>query len=112
MLLIAVTLGAMLTACGSPAKPFLGKWNAYQVSTNGSTIVFENMAQLVKMDLNVTFYEDGTYVVHYYVNGQEGSAYPQAGSYTVEGETLTLGKKRRRRRHFLHAPAYHIQGQY
>lgn len=93
IVLVLCTVAMLFAACGggnNAAKPFIGKWNAYKVATGGSEIVFSDYASIAKMELTAEFTKDGTYVFHYYVNGEEGSKYPQSGTYEARDGKLYL----------------------
>ncbi len=100
LVLALCLLGALFAGCGrdgssrrnkkDPARDYIGKWSAYKISTDGEDLVFADYAQIVKMELTVEFKKDGTYISHYYVNGEEGDKYPQTGEYSMDGDTLVL----------------------
>ena len=73
-LLIVGMMGTLLSACGSnAAEPYIGVWHGYKVSTASGDIVFSDFSAIAKMVLTVAFTADGTYALHYYVAGKEGS---------------------------------------
>lgn len=89
LLIFALTIP--LCACGEKNN-FVGTWHCYKLEADGDTILFSDLQQIVSLDYSVSFFEDKTYIMHYYVDGEEGSAYPQSGTYALKGNdqaTLT-----------------------
>ena len=72
------------------AEKYIGEWYGSKIETESNTITFSDYASIVKMELIAEFKSDETYVLHYYVNGEEGEEYPQTGTYTVENGKLIL----------------------
>ena len=102
LLLALIMVAGLLCACGSgdsdsasgkskkEESPFVGKWECYKVVGGGDEIVFADYSAYVEMEMTVEFDEDGTYIVHYYVNGEEGDKYPQSGTYEEDGDRIIL----------------------
>ena len=53
-------------------------------------MVFAEYAAYVEMVMTAEFDEDGSYIIHYYVNGEEGDKYPQRGTYEEEDGRIIL----------------------
>lgn len=95
--ILALCLCVSLCACGENAKEkeaekYIGTWYGYKLEAGDETLVFSEYESVVKLELTAEFDEDGTYTLHYYVNGKEGEQYPQTGTYTVEENQLVLDK--------------------
>ena len=72
-------------------NPFIGKWEAHKMTwDDGGSLVFSDYASIAKLELIAEISKDGTYVVHYYVNGVEGDKYPQSGTFTFEDGKLYM----------------------
>ena len=81
----------VLSACSKNTdNPFVGKWNGYKISAGSDEIVFSDYAALVKLELIAEFSANGTYVFHYYVDGEEGDNYPQKGKYEISDNKIIL----------------------
>ncbi len=92
----------VLAACGGgkekvdPEKAvidqYVGRWDCTKVVTADGSVDFEKLGSIIDMEMYIEFNEDKTYVVHYFTNGKEGSAYPQEGTFevNVEQKVLTL----------------------
>ena len=91
VLLLVCSFSFVLVGCGNKAaKPYLGSWYGYKVCTDDGEIVFEDFSDLVKMELITEFASDGSYVLHYYVAGEEGDQYPKTGKFEMDGEKIVL----------------------
>ena len=91
---LIVFMFCFLSACSSSksnkAEKYIGVWYGYKVSTDDGDIVFEDYANLVKMELTAEFTSDGKYTLHYYIDGSEGENYPQKGRYKIDGGKIIL----------------------
>ena len=88
--IVVIILVLCLAGCTSSKDAFLGKWQAQKIVVNSQTIDFDSLSKIIDNDLSIEFSKDGKYVTHYFVNGKEGSAYPQYGTFTVENNTIAL----------------------
>lgn len=82
-----------LVRCSSSNKEYVGEWQCYKIETDSDTLIFSEYEAIVKLELTAEFANDGTYVLHYYINGEEGEKYPQSGTYTVENGEIKLSEK-------------------
>lgn len=90
ILALVMVLGLVGCASSNEAEKYIGEWQCYKLETNSNTIVFSDYEAIIKMELTAEFANDGTYIIHYYVNGEEGDQYPQSGTYSVENEVIKL----------------------
>ena len=88
-ILVLIMVFAMV-GCGNSAEEYIGEWDAYKIETDSESVVFSDYYNVVILQLTAEFKNDGTYVFHYYVNGEEGEKYPQMGTYTIENGKIKL----------------------
>lgn len=90
ILALVMVLGVVGCSSSNEAEKYIGEWQCYKLETNSKTIVFSDYEAIIKMELTAEFANDGTYIIHYYVNGEEGAQYPQSGTYSVENGVIKL----------------------
>ena len=92
-LLLCVICVASCNPTNKVKKNFIGVWDVKQILAEDETtvvIAFGEIAPLLTMKMSIQFNENDTFVIHYYVNGEEGEHYPQTGTFTVDGDTLVM----------------------
>lgn len=86
-----------MVACNNSSKKedaiyeeFAGKWYCYKTVAGGDTVDFREFPSFLKFELSIEFFSDKTYIVHYYVNGEEGKEYPHKGTFSIVENGLSL----------------------
>lgn len=91
LVLCMLTICTLITACASPTDKYVGVWYATKIVTGSTTVPFGEIVKgTLSMEMTIEFSQDGTYIIHYYVNGKEGKEYPQSGTYKVNDDTLEM----------------------
>ena len=91
LVLCMLTICTLITACASPTDKYMGVWYATKIVTGSTTVPFGEIVKgTLTMEMTIEFSQDGTYIIHYYVNGKEGKEYPQTGTYKVDDDTLVM----------------------
>ena len=91
---VVLVLLIVLSFAGCSANKFAGEWESDKIVTDTAegtnTIIFSEFAAIAKLELTISIDKDGTYAMHYYVNGVEGEAYPQTGTYEIEDGVMIM----------------------
>ena len=91
VILLLSMVAALFAGCGgNSAKAYIGRWDAYKIAAEDEELVFADYDSFVKLEYTAIIEEDGSYELHYYVNGEEGTQYPKYGSYKIEDGKIVL----------------------
>lgn len=90
LLLVVLLLSAVLSACSSAKKAYLGTWYGYKLKTDSFEMVFSDISHIAKMELVAEINSDNTYTFHSYVNGKEGDKYPKTGKFEMDGDKIVF----------------------
>lgn len=71
-------------------EQYVGKWYCYKIENEEKILYFGTLPVGIDAELSIEFFTDKMYVCHFYVNGQEGKAYPQDGTFSVSDNSLLL----------------------
>ena len=86
LVLVLCVSCVLFAACDRDAKPFMGKWSAYKISSGTTEMNFADFNEYVTMELTLEIKSGGEYTSRYVAEEED----IRTGTYEAEEGKLTL----------------------